>query len=176
MEMEAPLLDRSASETKKRRLIFIVVGILTLCMAILTLVHHTILQTDITSLRKAQAKLDQRVESNMRTTAAPLVTGIPGPKGERGLTGEPGPRGPQGEPGPKGDPGVTGAPGVPGPRGQPGRSAPILPLKYSSPSFNLSLSQAALDTLDQVQKELEVMKAKIDYLLPPAEMRKMTQT
>ena len=169
LELETPAHGRSISEVKKRRLIFIV---FVLCVAALTLIHHILLQSDVVSLRSALAELR---EANMRTTAAPprLVPGIPGQKGERGLKGDRGAIGHRGESGLKGDPGITGPPGLPGPRGPPGRSAAILPLNYSSPSFNLSLSQAALDKLDEMETKLYAVETKINFLIPPVQKCKL---
>ena len=171
LELKTPAHGRSVSEAKRRRLILIVA---VLCVAGLTFIHHILLQSDIVSLRKAQAKLDQRIESNLhRSTPLPrLITGIPGRQGDRGLRGEQGPPGPQGAPGQKGDPGAPGRPGFAGPRGPPGRSATILSLNYSSESFNLS--QAVLNKLDQVETKLEAVETKVNFLIPAAEARKLS--
>ena len=167
LELETPALGRSVSEAKKKRLIFIVVVV---CVAALTLIHHILIQSDMVSLRKAQARLDQQMEYNMRTTTAHprLITGVPGPRGDRGPPGGQGPSGPTGAPGLKGDPGAT---GPQGPRGSAGLSAAILPLNISSGSFNLS--EAVLNKLDQVEAKLNAVETKVNYLIPPAVNRKL---
>ena len=156
-EMETP--TRSRSTSKRIRLFFIIAAIV---VATFTIVHQVLLQANVVSLRQAHVKLDEQMKS--QTTAAPpkVITGIPGLKGDRGL---------QGERGPKGDRGVAGAPGLPGPRGPPGRSAAIIPLNNSSQPFNLL--RVVLNQLDQVQAKLEIVQAKVDYLLPPVEKCKM---
>ena len=67
-------------------------------------------------------------------TETPVVTGIPGPRGEKGDTGEPGPQGPQGEPGPKGDIGPEGLPGPQGLAGEPGLPGPQGPKGDTGPA------------------------------------------
>ena len=134
-------------------------------MAIITLIHHVTLQSRTASLSKAQTKLDRILSDVNKKLARPL---IPGPKGDRGLQGVQGPTGP---PGPKGDRGETGPAGPQGPRGPPGLSAAILPLNNSAQSFNLS--RTVLNRLDQVAVELDKVKTKLGYLLPPVEKREL---